>query len=632
MEHSLNNPQNHSRETVATSYESTVRTTHDNSPIRNQDMHLEFCSSIQTRNEDDIVFTDDSRHAEATENTIHQANITCEQSFDDNTNINDNRLEDQQGKNSTSTDDMKQTKVAENSSYQICMAQKADPGEKNNVNEDDLQHEEDSTLVENPKQNASDKITWERFCQTLEPIINLTEELITLCELRVEDDTKPEKFKRCYLDIQTSYTNADGVDKAPLKFYTALTTQLNTIRLSLKIYKFPQEIIDAFYIAAKPYLAIERKYKDALEADVIRYKDTFQAIEHITTFVLRYQKEFSQIFEKYREERKKTEDFLVKCDVDKLAEHFLVKVGVIFYDRDIESETRKDYLNTLKETHNVQAFTILQEALDYIHTAQAPFYLLTTVEHGEPLIQQTSANHNLLKAYVLCDDVIKRWIEKPKKVVYKESKFIGPFGKNYRYDFPAFGPIFSSADTTNMNKLYYYLHGFLLFENREQAKSDFLSLVHKVYDDIKNIDDFEEHYRQYDKESILNWYTRNSFFNKALNNCLRIATADSILYSRLIIKDLQTAIRCWFHERPKKFSGLLYRGCCFSKEEWTNLQANTGKEVQMYGFLSTSKEEKIAHSFLKKKYENATMVTIIVPDAPYLGEEGFAEMREVLKF
>ena len=304
-----------------------------------------------------------------------------------------------------------------------------------------------------------------------------------------------------------------------------------------------------------------------------------------------------------------------------------MKSVVIFYDQDIESEARKDYLNNSEKCTTFSAFAILQEALNYIHTVQAPFYLLTTVEHGESLVQQVSKKPNLLiKAYVLRDDATKKWIKTPSKVVYVESKFSGPFG--HRYDFPAFGPIFTSADTSKMNKLYYYLHGFILFQNRQQAKNDFLSLVRKVYGDTSNMDNFEKHYNEYNRDQVLKWYTKNSFFYKALNNCLRIATADSILYSRLIIKDLQTAIRCWFHEQPKKFNGLLYRGCGFSKEEWANLQANTGKEIQMYGFLSTSKNEKIAHEFLKKEYENPTIITIIVPDAPYLGEEGFAEMKK----
>ena len=56
--------------------------------------------------------------------------MTQERFLNDDANIDDNRLEDQQGKNSTSIDDLKQAKAAENSFYQVCITQKADLGEK----------------------------------------------------------------------------------------------------------------------------------------------------------------------------------------------------------------------------------------------------------------------------------------------------------------------------------------------------------------------------------------------------------------------------------------------------------------------------------------------------------------------
>jgi len=93
------------------------------------------------------------------------------------------------------------------------------------------------------------------------------------------------------------------------------------------------------------------------------------------------------------------------------------------------------------------------------------------------------------------------------------------------------------------------------------------------------IADFESDYQEYNKEQILKWYTWESFLYKVTNNCLRIATSDSIQYCRLLLQDIERATEEQYEMESKDFSGLLYRGAYLSEEEWLSLKNNMDKEI-----------------------------------------------------
>jgi len=157
---------------------------------------------------------------------------------------------------------------------------------------------------------------------------------------------------------------------------------------------------------------------------------------------------------------------------------------------------------------------------------------------------------------------------------------------------PAFAPIFNDGDKTEMNHLHRHPKVVPHFKNHQQAKNDFVNLSRSIYPDEKNkkfIDRFEEEYNAYNKKEILSWYTQESFLYKVTNNCLRIATADSIQYCRLLLKDIERAIKEQYKKESFRFGGLLYRGAYLSQEEWKSLKVNLSKEIEMRGFLSVSK-------------------------------------------
>ena len=146
------------------------------------------------------------------------------------------------------------------------------------------------------------------------------------------------------------------------------------------------------------------------------------------------------------------------------------------------------------------------------------------------------------------------------------------------------------------------------------------------------MDEFAQTYFDYDKKAILSWYARESFLYKLVNNCIRLAIPDAILLSRLVIKDLETAIREHYQAKKKQYSGPLYRGAYLSDQEWIALEQNVGKDIEMFGFLSTSKAREVALGFLKRDTAKKTLITIMVPAVPPNGDKGFAEIDEFSQY
>ena len=332
-------------------------------------------------------------------------------------------------------------------------------------------------------------------------------------------------------------------------------------------------------------------------------------------------------------------DIIIMCPVDELAQAFFRRDPIVWYDPEIESEPRLSYLSKLMDFTTVQTFTDWRDALKYIQKCSVSCKVITSGQNGESLVKEINDNVNVLSIYLFCDDIKlhEEWTENYNKIIEATGEFSRleklVCKEAFRDDFPAFAPAFNDMDTSKMNDLHFYLKGLIHFSNRDQAKEDFLTLAHQVYRTEKAKQDilqFSREYQEYSMEKIFHWYTRHTFLFKLLNNSLRVATSDSILSSRLIITDIESAIKEYFQIKSKAFSGLLYRGCPLSDENWKQLKANVNKQIEMHGFLSTTKDKKIAKGFTKGD-PKSVLITIIVLDALELETQGFAEIREFSK-
>ena len=323
-------------------------------------------------------------------------------------------------------------------------------------------------------------------------------------------------------------------------------------------------------------------------------------------------------------------DVIIICDVPTMAQQFITKNEsvVIWHDPNINSQENTIYLERLRDTNEVRTFERYEEAIKYINKLSSHAHVITSGQNGEKFANVIEKKPNVASLFLFCKNTaFHKWTKNYPKIEAPLNNFEELFGKlnnqilkwqqenpSLKLDFPAFAPVFDDIDTAKNNKTHSYLKGFIHFKNRKQAKQDFLALSKAVYPrDKKNMNDFETKYNEYNMEQAFVWYTKECFLYKLVNNCLRIANSDSILYVRLILADLERAIKEHYAKESYKFSGLLYRGAYISQIEWGNLERNIGKEIEMHGFLSTSKKKGKAREFAAMDSKNKIMITIIVP-------------------
>jgi len=341
------------------------------------------------------------------------------------------------------------------------------------------------------------------------------------------------------------------------------------------------------------------------------------------------------------------EDITVMLDVAQMKKQFLKELKIIWLDPHVHAPEKERYVLDLQNFGDVKKNTDSAEAVEEIKDSKAQCFVLAfalTLELMNELaaLSNVSAisiyNNQPLSSGQLVDlangkkaiveGLLPNAINNLKNAI---KYWEGETKSSLKIDLPAFAPIFDEEDKSELNQIHLFLKGLIYFENREQAKRDFLELSQGIYMTNQNeemyIAQFRKTYNQYDKLQILNWYTKETFLYKMCNNCLRMGTADSIQYCRLPLRDIETAIKECYRESSKNFSGMLYRGTYLSREEWKLLTSNVGKEIEMYGFLSTSKSLKEAQKFAKADPINKAFVTFIVPACPDIGEQGFADVK-----
>lgn len=342
------------------------------------------------------------------------------------------------------------------------------------------------------------------------------------------------------------------------------------------------------------------------------------------------------------------EEIIIMCKLEEIVQEFFKDYVIVWHDPNVESEQNQFYKAQLERFCEVQTFTEWKDASKYIKEAKAICHVLTSGSNGELLVKEISSSQSVLKIYIFCGnkDYHQIWAKNYSKVSCIEVQIkdvINQIEQNLlkwykeasslRTNLPAFASIFNNWDKSKINKLHHYLKVLPNFKNRSQAKNDFITLSKAIYPpDEKNIKDFEKNYNEYEKKKILRWYTHESFLYKVTNNCLRIASSDSIQYCRLLLKDLEQAIKEQYQEKSKNLNGLLYRGAFLSQEEWSDLKTNLGLEVEMHGFLSVSKDKEVALRFLQENSNQKVFITILVPNGLNEEEQGFAEVEEFSRY
>ncbi len=267
-------------------------------------------------------------------------------------------------------------------------------------------------------------------------------------------------------------------------------------------------------------------------------------------------------------------EIIIKCSIEEMMKAFFKDYVIVWHDPNANNQENQQYITQLKKFCEVFTFTEWEKARDHIKGSQAVCHVVTSGTNGQLLIQEIFESENVCNIYIFCGnkEYHSTWAQSYPKISSIETaiqNLINQIQQNLlewykrasslNFNLPAFAPIFDDSDKSHMNHLHRYLKVMPNFKSREQAKNDLLNLSKAIYTDSNNqrmIGDFENSYNEYQKDNTLRWYTLESFLYKVTNNCLRIATSDSIQYCRLSLKDIEQAIKDQYQEKSKNFNPL----------------------------------------------------------------------------
>ena len=169
---------------------------------------------------------------------------------------------------------------------------------------------------------------------------------------------------------------------------------------------------------------------------------------------------------------------------------------IIWHDPKIASKENVKYTDSLKELSDIKGFDNWEEASKYIEAIQFPCHVITSGTNGQELVKEISPNPRVVSIFIFArsTDYHKTWSQEYPKVGAVKSKFENlklslqksiiawrkESSSSHRDGFPLF-----SFDTQDIQE-------FIIFNNRAQAKKDFLTLASSVYLDKENIVDFRE--------------------------------------------------------------------------------------------------------------------------------------------
>jgi tetratricopeptide (TPR) repeat protein len=157
--------------------------------------------------------------------------------------------------------------------------------------------------------------------------------------------------------------------------------------------------------------------------------------------------------------------------------------------------------------------------------------------------------------------------------------------------------------------------------NRDSlSKQDLINHFRHVYDGQPELATIDEYERDYSSENAIQWYTRNTFLYRVLNQALRNSDFDTLFALRFFIADLYKQLtdehdrfRTDYASNSENSSVLkVYRGQSISNEELILLRQSQNGFFSMQSFLSASMTSTIGQFFAESSAQPTDKLARIV--------------------
>ncbi|CAF1400563.1 unnamed protein product [Adineta steineri] len=149
-----------------------------------------------------------------------------------------------------------------------------------------------------------------------------------------------------------------------------------------------------------------------------------------------------------------------------------------------------------------------------------------------------------------------------------------------------------------------------------ESQAEMFAEFRRIYNDnqvtLAAIDNFE---KTYHSNAAVQWYTRDSFICRTINQALRTSNADTMFKLRYILTDMCAHLNESGHQRHTIYrpfrEDIFYRGQSMSNEEFNSFKDLRGSIISINTFLSTTTSMQVALMYAGKFHENHDLISVI---------------------
>ncbi|CAF0838508.1 unnamed protein product [Didymodactylos carnosus] len=267
--------------------------------------------------------------------------------------------------------------------------------------------------------------------------------------------------------------------------------------------------------------------------------------------------------------------------------------------------------------NNLKIFDNIDECSKHVQSSTNQFVAIISSDNYH-VVDKMSRMDNIDSIYLLRKiDENKNWNNsKIYGIYYSENTLLRALANRFNTDHIPVStfnlnniPKQTSIRNLNKNSGTFLWHQLLmeiilrLPSQTERAKEDMIEVCRQYYEtdrvQLKNIDEFE---KSYNANSVIQWYTTDTFFYRLLNKAFRSQNIDIIFKFRKFISDLHHQIT-----QGKQVNNpprVVYRGQTLSQTEIELIQNSKDDLISMNSFLSTTIDRNLALIFAGNTQES----------------------------
>jgi tetratricopeptide (TPR) repeat protein len=284
---------------------------------------------------------------------------------------------------------------------------------------------------------------------------------------------------------------------------------------------------------------------------------------------------------------------------------------VVWLDSNIDrsNEVHQNVILKLQQVINsINTFTDTNECIKFITQMKSEkVFMIISTALGEQIIHLIQDIPQLESIYVFCDDQSdhKSWTQQCNKVkgAFTQIKYICDSLNTEIRRYDNYLTSFSSLSSTDapirgLNELdqsfmYSQLLKEILLEikhdDRKKEMEELVAILRDQYasnrSQLELIDKFKQNYN---RDSPIEWYTKEAFIYLTLNGALRTQNINIIIKMGFFIQDLHRQIGQLHSECINSLPRTIYRGQVISSTEFEKMRSSKGGLLSFNNFLSTS--------------------------------------------